>query len=508
MESSFCEKESCFLEFDVVPIILAWVLCLMLMIITIVLWGVVCCKRTEKLKGALKSYTNSCPCDKCHCSWCNRLKCDDDIAPCSCKDCIDVESNAYKSCHKLPGCEYCSVKPPAFASGPGSEDTTPGTSHEPDSLKAQPTGGANIELACHDPTASLEDVPVTVKRKVCSSTDSKTSRSASCSADDSDTCTVQCCVFGDDSYYTRSCYTHNCKRSDGQGNEYCECGSEDCKLKKCKQICNCLGWCPWLKLIFWPWLKFDFAPLFFHSFVSLSNVVTRMVYGTSYGVLLESKRIVTRDKFGRQTMYIDEFPILNNSNSLHFLFSLKAFLWLGFTLSTGADIFFVKSELDCDVGRHCFIQDDNYDEFPIRSNCTEVLNHVGRVGICYTLVWDYQMALAAMGGMLSFTRIELAILAAINVKIVNSLKRRMKHTVVWGVAQFLICICLVVIAVGIFAAITSNRKVTLLRKVGSSFNFLGLVAMVILSSLIPWSSLVKSDYAMTKISKGNCMCLC
>ena len=497
MESSLCEKESCFLEFDVVPIILAWVLCVVLMIITIVLWGVVCCKRTEKLKGALKSYTNSCPCDKCHCSWCNRLKCDDDIAPCSCKDCIDVESNAYKSCHKLPGCEYCSVKPPR------AKDTTPGTSHEPDSLKAQPTGSANIEPACHDPTASLKDVTIafsggTVKRK--------------------NTCTVQCCVFGDDSYYTRSCYTHNCRRSDGQGNECCECGSEDCKLKckhcckhafqMCKQICNCSGWCPWLKLVFRPWLKFVFAPWFFHSFVSLSNVATRIVYGTSYGVLLESKRIVTRDKFGRQTMYIDEFPVLNNSNSLHFMFSLKAFLWLGFTLSTGADIFFVKSELDCDVGRHCYIQDDNYDEFPIRSNCTEVLNHVGRVGICYMLVWDYQMALAAMGGMLSFTRIELAILAAINVKIVNSLKRRMKRTVVWGVVQFLICICLVVIAVGIFAAITSNRKVTLLRKVGSSFNFLGLVAMVVLSSLIPWISLVKSDYAMTKISKGNCMCLC
>ena len=174
-----------------------------------------------------------------------------------------------------------------------------------------------------------------------------------------------------------------------------------------------------------------------------------------------------------------------------------------------ADIFFIKSTLDCDSSRHCYIQDDNYDEFPI-TNCTTVLNSIELTGICYELVFDLGMALATMGGLLSFTRIELAILAAINVKIVNFLKGKRKHTVFWAIFQAILIFSVVIIIIVAFAYLNGRRKLTHLRLAGLYFNFLGIVVMVILSSLIPWCSLVNSNYAIMKVSipKKNFLCIC
>ena len=380
---------------------------------------------------ALEKY-RSCYCDRCHCRHCNRLKCSDSLVPCACRDCIDERSNTYKSCHKLPGCEECSVKPltrdcycetchcsgcgqlkckdnllpcdcancidqvhskyrdchtliPGCACSPtirapGPPDQNLGSiatdSDESETLatfvpfEESNAGGATVRPpnTSHSTAATVEHSAVrlevfepeveTVRRKAGNRPVLREAHNASRTPESDSTCIVHYCLFDNDPFVTRECggggggccSCQDCKRHCEHVFNRCKrclkytchgcklcCGSITQKCKHCLEL-SCSEWWRWIKTFFskrWLWTKTVFSPWFFQYFMSLSNLMVRMVYGTNLGVLLESKRIVTKDKFGRQTMYIDEIPIVENSNSLHFMLVLKAFLWVAFTLSTG-----------------------------------------------------------------------------------------------------------------------------------------------------------------------------
>ena len=231
-------------------------------------------------------------------------------------------------------------------------------------------------------------------------------------------------------------------------------------------------------------------------------MVVRVVYGTKLGLLRESPKTVTVDKFGRQTTFIDSFPILENSNYFQFMLTLKALIWVAFSLTTGSDLLFVQSELNCvnSNEQDCFILDNNYYEQPI-SNCTPIHESKDITAVCYKLALDYHAALVSMGGLLSFTRLELSVLAALNVRILMCLKQKKKYcTPLWISIQLVFCIIIVVISVSLYGAF-ANRGASPLRLAGKMLNFLGFTTTFFLSSLIPWYYIVNPNFCI-----ASCTC--
>ena len=79
-------------------------------------------------------------------------------------------------------------------------------------------------------------------------------------------------------------------------------------------------------------------------------------------------------------------------------------------MAAGADAFFVQSELTCDVSRNCYILDGAYDPNPI-TDCTVVIDSDNLTAVCYDIVFDTSNALSTMGGLLTFSIVETAIVA-------------------------------------------------------------------------------------------------
>lgn len=444
-----CYLEECYLSWDIVPIIVVWIVCSVMVLFVVAMWVFVCCKNPEEIRRGLKE--TYCSCNSCHCRHCKLLKCKDDLYSCECVDCTEEVEPQYKDCHiAVPKCT-CNATAPTESSA----NCRLRAGHEQDHMHT-----TRVSVQCpHEVSADHDDTSGDPQDDVGYS--------------ESSTACVQCCLFEgmssvDDDF--------------------------DCR-KKCEECpMSCFS-----KLVD-PWSYFSFL-------LHLGDIVIQIVYGSSFQTLLRKYKLVTEDKLGNQKLYLS---IFKKSKSLYFMLMLKAYVWLAFYLSIGSDLFFVQSELDCDVSRHCYILDGNYDEPPI-TNCTEVLNSKELTGVCYDLVFNYTMAIIAMGGLLTFTRKELSVLAAINIKILMCLKNKRICTIFWIVVQALGCLIGSVIIFALYTNYylnTKTPKLSPLKLTGLCLNFLGILAMIVLSSMVPWSVIVHSNYVIIKIEQKKHMCLC
>ena len=199
------------------------------------------------------------------------------------------------------------------------------------------------------------------------------------------------------------CYLSLCCKDvsdqDSSGkNEPCANGPKGTKKKGCWKTCKSI--CAYLRLLF----------------LKVGNLVARLLLGGKLGLLRETKKTVKEDKFEREVMYINELLISDKSHLLHFMLGLKFLVFLAFCLATGADIFFVQSKLTCDASLDCYKLDTNYNEFPL-TDCTEALNSENITAVCYELVFDLSGAVSAMGGLVTISLIETAIIAYLSIAI-------------------------------------------------------------------------------------------
>ena len=270
-------------------------------------------------------------------------------------------------------------------------------------------------------------------------------------------------------------------------------------------------------------------------FLKVGNLVARLLLGGKLGLLRETKKTVTKDKFGREAMYINELPISKKSHLLHFMLGLKFLVFLAFCLATGADIFFVQSKLTCDVSLDCYKLDTNYDELPL-TDCTEALNSENITAVCYELVFDLSGAVSAMGGLVTISLIETAINAYLSIALYqkcfqedkrcnlggtscskNRSSQNVQQASTESVRKGKICSCscscrtccyvflqltcafLVVLVPSVLYLFLKdvNAEISMLRRAGNWITFLGYPCSVAFSILVPWQLVVDQEGAGT-----------
>ena len=520
---NICHVESCYLEFDIVPIILIWFACGLLVVLVIIMWCVVCCLEEGRLKEALQKFSY-CPkaCDYCHCTRCNRLMCMDNPAtPCACEDCIDRvqasdplvpgensnpddggdrKKGSYKSCHFFPGCDECSKEPPELCLCE--------TCHCTHCKKL-----LCEECECIDCTKRNEKPCHRMSKCKCSS---ELEQSTSTLPAES-TSTPQASRLSVASRQEKSVpmleiiqldRTDSGKRTeefvldsptpvafaDDVPNDERPCNR--CVRKCCTRSSYVRFWQWFCSNI--PWWHIYFV------LMGIFNAVVRIVYGSNQGVLRDTPRVTYIDKLGRQVVYVDDIPVLEKSNYFQFILIIKALFWLAFTLSVGADVFFVKSDLMCDTSRDCYILDNNFDEEPITANCTEIVDNQKQTAVCYELVFDFTMASSAMGGLLTFTRVELVIFATLNTCLLKWSRKKSQRCFKCVIASVIIVtIIVIVILYPVFLHVEQRANLSPLRHAGRIIQFTGYMISVMMSVLIPWYHLVDPDFC-TKKEKEKC----
>ena len=449
------------------------------------MWCSLCCFKRDQLEKSLKEFSY-CPkaCKYCHCTSCNRLKCMDNPAtPCACEDCIDrveasdplasgdngkggdCKKDSYKSCHFFPGCNECSRKPPE----PCLCETCHCKKCKKLECKACECADCNGKYCHHTSTCNCKCRPK--------------------SDSNSPTPSVEGTIYSTPPLRVECLPTLEpimeiVSRADSNEDNETEVGFKDAE---CQTEFRC-----------------DYSKLWFVYFelMGLFNFIVRVVYGSNQGVLREIPRVTYIDKLGRQVVYVDDIPVLEKANFFQFILIIKALLWLAFSLSVGADALFVKSDLNCDASRDCYILDNNFNEVPI-TNCTEIVDNQKQSAVCYELVFDYTMALSVMGGLLSFTRFELTIITAINTALLKKvlLKKKARIWLILSVSLIIIIALLILLAIVGYGVSEAAKGLSPLRHTGRAFQVTGYFTSVIMSLLIPWYLLVKPNFC-----KDNCNC--
>ena len=233
--------------------------------------------------------------------------------------------------------------------------------------------------------------------------------------------------------------------------------------------------------------------------LTLGNLLARLLYGGKLGLLRESPRATQNcDKYGRERMYINESPIREKSNGLHCMLSLRVLVFLGFCLAAGADAFFVQSELTCDVSRNCYILDDAYDPNPI-TDCSVVIDSDNLTAVCYEIVLDTSNALSTMGGLLTFSIVETAIVAYMIICLYKQCCHRCSgckgHRLCIIIAiQGVFALVTIAVAVGLYLCFVDRpADATALHRAGAWIRFLGYPCSFAFSILVPWYQVVDAN---------------
>ncbi len=196
-------------------------------------------------------------------------------------------------------------------------------------------------------------------------------------------------------------------------------------------------------------------------------------------------------------MYIDNYSIAEQSHSLHYMLATKVLVFLAFCLATGADTLFVRSDLTCDASRDCYILDNNYEDLPL-TDCTDILNSKNLTAVCYELVWDLAGAGSAMGGLLSITVFETAIIAYLSIFLYRYCCYRQseaatKRRCIWICIQLFTAGYIIGGFVGLYSRFGNKNAVSELRKAGNWIQFLGYPCSIATSVLVPWQLVVEDE---------------
>ncbi len=218
------------------------------------------------------------------------------------------------------------------------------------------------------------------------------------------------------------------------------------------------------------------------------NLLVRLVFGGKLGLVRESQQETVSDEFGREKLFINQYPIQERAHFLHFMLGMKVLVFLAFCLASGVDIFFVDSDLSCDASRDCYIFNDDYTQLPV-TNCSEFIDNPNETTVCYAIVLDLLGAASTMGGLLSSTIIETAIIAYVSIflytKCCCECCGKYKRYV-WVVLQYVCALMVLSVFMGLYAAYIDKSRASQLRKTGDWISFLGHLCSVAFSMVIPW----------------------
>ncbi len=230
--------------------------------------------------------------------------------------------------------------------------------------------------------------------------------------------------------------------------------------------------------------------------LKFGNSLVKLLFGGKLGLVREVPRAATFDRFGREQIYINEHSVEDRTHFLHFMLVMKVLVFLAFCLATGMDIFFVDSDLSCDASRDCYIFNDNYTQLPI-TNCSEYIDSRHETTVCYAIVLDFSGAASTMGGLLSATIIETAIIAYLSIFLYTKCCCGCCGTackrIVWIVLQYLCAATILCVFIGLYWRFVDTNNASHLRRTGDWISFLGHPCSVAFSVLIPWHYVVDQD---------------
>ena len=258
-----------------------------------------------------------------------------------------------------------------------------------------------------------------------------------------------------------------------------ETKSESC-LSKCwfntkKESCKC---CTCQTCFFAPVLK-------------IGNLLTRMLYGGKLGLVREFPRANSSDdEYGRETMYVNEFPIPRNSNVLHCMITLRVLVFFAFCFSAGGDALLVHLVITCKAGADCHFH--IFEDDPGLENCRikTVPDSNNDTKVCY-LGLDLSNSLSTMGGLITFSTLETAIVA---------------YTTIWlykrccyykgdlaTCRKTFRCVTVVAFQI-IFAIATVSIAIVISIYFGEWERFFGYYCSVACSILIPWYLVLDENF--------------
>ena len=237
--------------------------------------------------------------------------------------------------------------------------------------------------------------------------------------------------------------------------------------------------------------------------LKFGNWLVRLLFGGKLGLVREVPRATTVDRFGRERIFINEHFVMDRTHFLHFMLVMKVLVFLAFCLATGVDLFFVDSDLSCDASRDCYIFNDNYTQLPI-TNCSDFIDSRNETTVCYAIVLDFSGAASTMGGLLSSTIIETAIIAYMSIflytkcccECCGTRKRQ-----VWVALQYLCAAAVLCVFIGLYWRFVDKSNASRLRRTGDWISFLGHPCSMAFSVLIPW------HYAVDPEQCKRCNCL-
>ena len=457
--------EQYYLLMEFIPILLAWILGIISVFLFVFLPFLTryCCRCDQ-------CESDEHTCDTCHCKSCGRLKCMNNAEECECQQCID--SNVYKQCHSMPGCEKCRCRPLWLGSLHENASNTVYEynicQHFRDYIAAK---------CCKFP---CDSDCITSMHSRCSSgyfhiKDYITSMHSHCS---------HCCSSIKD-YSTSMCLSGCCRIKDSIAR--CLCGFSFRCLCSCVARCCCL--------------TFEVNRL-----LKAGNLLTRVFYGGSLGPLREGKKLQNNTYRGREVFYINDLPILEEAFILHLALTFKSILLLVFCSSTFFDLLLVSSDYSCDTSKNCYVFDSNYAERPTQ-NCSELLANSSVDIVCYSLVFDYKKASGYAGGLYTVSRFTVTIVANVCIWIYTQCKNRKR--IFWFLVglQYSSGVCFIGVCVGLeywFLYVYNADSVgPLLSQVTSWFKSLSVVLTIALSIFAPW------HHAVTRQSKVHYfLCSC
>ncbi len=231
----------------------------------------------------------------------------------------------------------------------------------------------------------------------------------------------------------------------------------------------------------------------------LGYSLVRLLFGRKLGLIRETKKELTKDRFGREMEYINEYAMGEN-HCLHFMIVLKVIVFMAFCSAAAVDRFFVDSELSCDVSRDCYIVSNTYDKLPI-SNCTDWIDNRNVSTVCYAIVFDFSTAASVVGGLITTTILETTIIAYMCIFIYKKCCRcngKWKPRV-WFVLQLLLAIGELILAISLYIYFVDNPLASTLRRTGDWISFLGHPFSVALSIIIPWHLVISNRSSKKKI---------
>ncbi len=202
-------------------------------------------------------------------------------------------------------------------------------------------------------------------------------------------------------------------------------------------------------------------------------------------------------------MYIDNYSIAEQSHFLHYMLATKVLVLLAFWLATGADTLFVRSELTCDASRDCYILDNNYEDLPL-TDCTDILNSENLTAVCYDLALDVTGAVSTVGGLLSTTILETALIAYLSIFLYRSCcywqcKCRTVGRYIWIALQLITAVGILVFSILLYWKFgNSSTNVSGLRRAGKWIKFLGYPCSIAVSFLVPWQLVVEGPNAFSQ----------